>query len=221
MPKYEGMAIKIDEVLVTPNQVEDELMQVRTRFGTLVTVDRPAAKGDFVTLDLNAKIGGKVVDSAGSISYEVGSGDLIEGLDEAVETLTAGESTIFKSKLVGGDHAGERAQVTVTATTVKERQLPEADDDFAQLASEFDTIDELKDDLRTRLARVKLLEQGYAAREKVAEDLAAYKLRVTTEHPNYERMNEMMQALTRSMDELKHDVRAIFERINNGTRVPH
>ena len=173
MPKYEGMAIKIDEVLVTPNQVEDELMQVRTRFGTLVTVDRPAAKGDFVTLDLNAKIGGKVVDSAGSISYEVGSGDLIEGLDEAVETLTAGESTTFKSKLVGGDHAGEDAEVEVSVSAVKKREVPEADDEFAQVASQFDTIGELRADIREQLEKRSVFEQGAKARQALLDEMLA------------------------------------------------
>jgi trigger factor len=173
LPKYEGMAIKIDEVPVTPNQVEDELMQVRTRFGTLVTVDRPAAKGNFVTLDLNAKIGGKVVDSAGSISYEVGSGDLIEGLDEAIETLTAGESTTFKSKLVGGDHAGEDAEVEVTVSAVKQREVPDADDEFAQVASQFDTIGELRADIREQLEKRSVFEQGAKARQALLDEMLA------------------------------------------------
>ncbi len=117
------------------------------RFGTLVTVDRPAATGDFVELDLVATIGDAEIDRAEGVSYEVGSGELLEGIDEAIDSLTAGEDTTFRSKLVGGDHAGEEAEVSVTVTAVKERELPEADDDFAQIASEFDTIAELRESL--------------------------------------------------------------------------
>src|SRR5690606_28532989 len=126
---------------------------LRSRFGTLVTVDRPAKKGDFAQLDLVATIGGKEIDTASGVSYEIGSGELIEGIDEALDTLTAGESTTFESELVGGDHAGEKAQIAVTLLSVKERELPEADDDFAQIASQFDTIGELRKDIKEQLER--------------------------------------------------------------------
>jgi trigger factor len=107
------------------------------------------------------------------VSYEVGSGELLEGIDEAVESLTAGEDTTFRSKLVGGDHAGEEAEVSVTVTAVKERELPEADDDFAQMASEFDTIAELRDSLAERVAEQSVFVQGAAARDKLVEALLA------------------------------------------------
>ncbi|MEY4396943.1 MAG: trigger factor, peptidyl-prolyl cis-trans isomerase, partial [Actinomycetota bacterium] len=171
IPKYEGLKVTVEEAEITADAVEDELLQVRTRFGTLVTVDRPATKGDFVTLDLTATIGGKVVDTAGSISYEVGSGDLIDGLDEAVDTLTAGETTTFKSTLLGGDHAGEDAEVEVTIQTVKEREIPEADDEFAQVASQFDTIGELRADLRTQLEKRSVFDTGAKARQALLDEL--------------------------------------------------
>jgi trigger factor len=107
------------------------------------------------------------------VSYEVGSGELLEGIDEAVESLTAGEDTTFRSKLVGGDHAGEEAEVSVTVTAVKERELPDADDDFAQMASEFDTIAELRDSLAERVAEQSVFVQGAAARDKLVEALIA------------------------------------------------
>ena len=135
IPKLDGIKVTIETSEVTKDQVEEELLAVRTRFGTLVTVDRPAANGDFVVIDLSANIGGKAIDSASAISYEVGSGDLIEGLDEAVLTLTAGEKTTFKSTLVGGDHAGEEAEIEITVNQVKMREIPDADDEFAQVAS--------------------------------------------------------------------------------------
>jgi trigger factor len=173
LPKYDGMKITVDEADITADAVEDELLSIRTRFGTLVTVERPAKKGDFVTLDLTATIAGEVVDTAGSISYELGSGDLIDGLDEALDTLTADESTTFKSTLLGGDHAGEEAEVAVTVQTVKEREIPDADDEFAQVASQFDTIGELRADLRVQLEKRAVFDLGAKARQALLDALIA------------------------------------------------
>jgi trigger factor len=169
LPKYDGMKIEVDTVEVTPDEVETELENLRTRFGTLVTVDRPATKGDFVTLDLTATIGGNEVDTASNVSYELGSGELIDGIDDALDTLTAGESTTFESDLLGGDHEGEKAQIAVSLLSVKERELPEADDDFAQIASQFDTIGELRADLREQLGKSKQFGQGVQARDKIVD----------------------------------------------------
>ena len=171
MPKYDGVKVTIDDAEISADDVETELAEIRKRFGTLVTVDRPVATGDFITMDLTATIGGKVVDSAGSISYEVGSGELIDGLDDAVDTLTAGETTTFKSTLLGGDHAGEDAEVEVTVITVKEREIPEADDEFAQVSSQFDTIGELRADLRVQLEKRAVFGQGAKARQALLEML--------------------------------------------------
>ena len=118
LPEVDGRTITVDAIEVGDDAVQTELDELRSRFGTLVTVDRPAAKGDFVQLDLTATIDGEVVDSASGISYEVGSGELIDGVDEAVESLTAGEETTFTSTLVGGDHAGKDAEVTVSVQSV-------------------------------------------------------------------------------------------------------
>lgn len=171
LPKYDGLKLEVDGVEVTPDEVETELENLRTRFGTLVTVDRPAKTGDFVTLDLVARIGGSEVDTASNVSYELGSGELIEGIDEALDTLTAGESTTFSSQLLGGDHEGEAAEISVTLLSVKERELPEADDDFAQIASQFDTIGELRADLREQLEKSKAFGQAVQARDKIVDVL--------------------------------------------------
>ena len=171
LPTYEGLELTVDAVEVSADDVKDELDALRSRFGTLVTVDRPAKTGDFAQLDLVAKIGDNEVDSATSISYEVGSGELIEGIDEALDSLSAGESTTFESVLLGGDSEGETALIAVTLLAVKERELPEADDDFAQIASEFDTIKELKADLKDRAARSKVFGQGAQARDQIVDAL--------------------------------------------------
>ncbi|MGV8969065.1 MAG: trigger factor [Microbacteriaceae bacterium] len=171
LPQYEGLTLTVDAVKVSADDVKDELDNLRSRFGTLVTVDRPAKKGDFAQLDLVASIGGNEVDTANSISYEVGSGELIDGIDEALDSLSAGESTTFESELLGGDSAGEKAQISVSLLAVKERELPEADDDFAQVASQFDTIKELKADLKEQIAKSKSFGQGAAARDQIVDEL--------------------------------------------------
>ncbi|MBN8206415.1 trigger factor [Microbacterium esteraromaticum] len=171
LPSLEDITITVDAVEADAAGVDAELDELRARFGTLIPVDRPAAKGDFVDLDLVANIDGTEIDRADGVSYEIGSGQLLEGIDEALESLTAGEETTFRSTLVGGDHAGEEAEVAVTLKAVKERELPEADDDFAQMASEFDTIAELRDSLAERVAEQGVFTQGAAARDQLIETL--------------------------------------------------
>ncbi|GAA2013783.1 trigger factor [Microbacterium ulmi] len=173
LPAFEGTTVEVDAVEADDASIDEELDRLRGRFGTLITVDRPAASGDFVELDLVATIDGAEIDRAEAVSYEVGSGELLEGIDDAIDSLTAGEDTTFRSKLVGGDHAGEEAEVSVTVKAVKERELPEADDDFAQIASEFDTIAELRDSLKERVSEQSVFTQGSAARDKLVEKLLA------------------------------------------------
>ncbi|WP_394552292.1 trigger factor [Agromyces sp. MMS24-JH15] len=171
LPDYEGIELTVDAAEAGEDEVAAELERLRSRFGTLITVDRPAKTGDFVTLDLVAVIDGAEVDTASGISYELGSGELLQGIDEALDSLTAGETTTFASTLLGGDHEGETAEITVTVQAVKERELPEADDDFAQIASEFDTLAELTESLTEQVARSKSFGQGTQARDLLVEKL--------------------------------------------------
>jgi trigger factor len=173
LPSLDSLTVSVAPAVVTDEDVEARLEELRARFGTLVSVDRPARTGDFVQLDLTATIGGEQVDSANAVSYEIGSGELIEGIDEALESLTAGESTTFRSTLLGGDHEGEEAEITVTVLAVKERELPDLDDEFAQMASEFDTLEELRADVAKQAEQQKRFEQIGEARDKVADALLA------------------------------------------------
>jgi trigger factor len=171
LPDLEGIPVTVDDLQVTDADVEERLETLQQRFGTLVGVDRPAEEGDFVSLDISATIGDEEVDSVSGVSYEVGSGTMLQGMDEAIVGLQAGETTTFAAPLAGGDRAGEEAEVTVTVQSVKIRELPPLDDDFAQLASEFDSLEELRDDLRAQVAQVKRVEQGMQARERLLEHL--------------------------------------------------
>ncbi|MEP7764917.1 trigger factor [Sanguibacter sp. 25GB23B1] len=171
LPELSSITVTVDDLEVTDEDVQGRLDALRERFGTLVGVDRPAAEGDFVVLDLSAKVGGEEVDNVSGISYQIGSGNMLEGLDEALTDLSAGETTTFVAPLAGGEHEGADADITVTATTVKQRDLPEADDDFAQLASEFDTLEELTADLREQAANIKSSNQAVQARDLLLEEL--------------------------------------------------
>ena len=171
LPDLSGITLTAERPVVTDEDVEERLTEMRERFATLKSVDRPVAEKDYVSIDMEAKIGDEVVDSVSGISYQLGSGNLLEGIDEALEGLQAEETTTFRSTLAGGEHEGEEADVTVTVQSVKESELPEADDDFAQLASEFDTLDEFKADLRATAEKDKLTEVVYSARDLLIEEL--------------------------------------------------
>lgn len=173
LPQLTGIAVTVDDLEVTDDDVDEQVEALRERFATTVTVDRPAADGDQVTVDLRASVDGVALDdaTADGLTYRVGSGELVDGIDDAVIGLSAGEQATFTSALVAGEHAGSDAQIDVTVTAVAERTLPEVDDDFAQLASEFDTVAEMRADLVEKITRVKNLQRGGDARDKVLEQL--------------------------------------------------
>lgn len=173
LPDLKDLKIVVDPIEVTDEEVDAELQNLRARFGTLTGVDRAAQDGDFVSIDLSATVDGEDVPEAKTegLSHEIGSGQLIEGLDDAIKGLKADESKTFTTTLVAGEHAGQEAEVTVKVNTVKERELPEPDDEFAQLASEFDTIDELKASLVDQVKRVKRVGQAEQIRDKALETL--------------------------------------------------
>ncbi len=171
LPAPADLVIEVAPVEVSEEDIQERMTALQERFGTLVAVERPAEAGDFVTLDLNAEINGESVDAVQGTSYQVGTGTMIEGLDDAVTGLSAGGSTTFEGPLAAGDFAGEPASISVTVTAVKTRELPEVNDDFAELASEFDTVQELRADLTEQAARIKTNNQAMEAREKLLQVL--------------------------------------------------
>ena len=173
LPDLSELTVSVDPVGVSDDDVDAELESLRARFGTLTGVDRPVADGDFVSIDLSATVDGEDVPNAAAqgLSHEVGSGRLIAGLDDALVGLSVDESKEFTAKLATGEHAGHDAQVTVTVKSIKERELPEPDDEFAQLASEFDTIDELRSNLRDQVGQVKRAQQAEKIRDATMDAL--------------------------------------------------
>ncbi|MGH3901712.1 MAG: trigger factor [Pseudonocardiaceae bacterium] len=179
MPVFGELAVSVDDAEVTDAEVGEQLDGLRSRFGTLTGVERPAQQDDFVALDLSATVDGEEVEELATtgLSYQIGSGQLVDGIDEALVGASSGEERVFTTTLAG-PRTGQQAEVTAKVQAVKERELPAADDEFAQLASEFDTIEELRADLHERLGRVKAMQQGAQARDEVLKALLA-----TTEVP--------------------------------------
>ncbi|GLF93704.1 trigger factor [Streptomyces yaizuensis] len=173
IPDYSGIEVTVDALEVTDEDVEKAVEELRERFASTSPVERAAADGDVITVDLEAKVEGEVLADgvAEGVTYTIGSGELLDGIDEAVTGLEAGGEATFASQLKGGSAAGKDAEVTVKVTTVAQRELPALDDDFAQLASEFDTLEELKADSRKRLAGMKQYDQATQAQERVLEEL--------------------------------------------------
>ncbi|MFV2175380.1 trigger factor [Actinomadura sp. LOL_016] len=173
VPDYDGLEVVVDDAEVTDAQIDETIDNLRERFASLTTAERPIEDGDFATIDLVAKIDGEEIADASTsgYSYEVGSNSAVEGLDEALAGLSAGEEKTFTSTLAGGEHAGEEAEITATVQSVKVKNLPELDEEFAQLASEFDTIEELREDVRGRLERQVRMQQLSEARDKALEAL--------------------------------------------------
>jgi trigger factor len=173
LPDYDGLTVEVDNVdgEATAADAQERLTTLRQRFGTLTGIERAAATGDFVSIDLEAKIGDEEIDSVKGISYEIGTGNMIDGLDDALVGMSTGETKTFTAPLAGGEREGQDAEVTVTVQSVKERVLPELDDDFAQLASEFDTLDDLRADVVKQAEQAKRFEQGVQARDRILEQL--------------------------------------------------
>lgn len=173
IPDYSGIEVEVDAVEVTDEDIDKSVEQLRERFASTSPVERAAEDGDVITIDLQAKVEGEVLEDgvAEGVSYTIGSGELLDGIDDAVKGLEAGGETTFTSELKGGSAAGKEAEVTVKVSQVAARELPALDDEFAQLASEFDTLEELRADSRKRLENMKQYDQATQAQERVLEKL--------------------------------------------------
>jgi trigger factor len=175
IPDINGMPVTVENADVDPDQVEEYIGALRERFASLKGTDRPVETGDFVSIDLSAEADGKPVEDAqaSGISYEVGTGRMLDGLDEALVGMSVGESKTFPALLAGGELAGKLAQVTVKVDSVKIKELPELDDEFAQSASEFDTLGELRAGTRKQLESMRRAGQAGQARDRALDALLA------------------------------------------------
>ena len=173
LPDLASLAVTVDDTRVTPDEVAEYLGSLQERFASLKSVQRPVETDDYVSIDLSASVDGTPVEDAqaSGLSYQVGSQSLLDGLDDALVGMSAGESKTFSTELAGGEFAGREADVTVTVHSVKVKEVPGLDDDFAQLASEFDTLGELRANTRAQLERVKTTQQVMQARDRALDAL--------------------------------------------------
>lgn len=173
LPDPREIKIEVTAGAAGEEDIEAALTDLRKRFATLSNAERPAVDGDYLNIDLVAKIGEEEVDDMQGVSYLLGSENMLEGQDEALQGAKAGDVVTFTSKLAGGEHAGAEAEVSITVNSVKESVLPDVDDDFAQLASEFDTVAELREDLEKSATKQKKTEAVIAAQQKLIDELMA------------------------------------------------
>ena len=173
LPDFASIKAEVDALEVTDADVDERVELLRERFAKTNVVERAAAEGDVVSLNLIGRRDGVELEDAAAegVTYKIGSGNMIEGLDEAVTGLSAGESKVFSATLVGGAERGKEADIEVAVVKVQEQELPALDDDFAQLVSEFDTVEEMKADLRGAIELQKKYAQRAAARDRVLEEV--------------------------------------------------
>jgi trigger factor len=201
LPDYDGLPVTVDDAELSDERVDEQLQHLRDRFATLKGVERAAQSGDYVSIDLSAIADGEPIEDAAAtnLSYEVGSDSLVNGLDDAIVGLSAGESKEFETQLRSGQHGGDTATATVTVKSVKEKEVPALDDDFAQTASEFDTIEELRADVDERLSRVGRLQQGVQARDRALEALLSRVEIPIPEHVLGDEVSYRMRALDQQL----------------------
>ena len=173
LPDFEGISLTVDEVVVSDEDVENELKALLGRFATLNDIERPAKNDDVLILDIAGTIDGEEVPgySGKGLSYPLGSDGLIPGADDLLQGKKAGDAVSHELKPEEGPYQGKDVKLEIQVVSVKERILPKADDDFAKLASEFDTLEELKADLSKRVEQAKLIEVTYQARDKAVDFL--------------------------------------------------
>ncbi len=173
LPNYDGISLAVDEIVVTDKDIDKELKALLSRFATLSDVERQSKLDDVLILDIAGTIDGEEVPgySGKGLSYQLGTDGLVPGADKLLTGKKTGEAVAHEFKPEEGPHQGKAVSLQMQVVAVKERILPAADDDFAKLASEFDTLDELKADLNKRVEQAKLIEVTYQARDKAVEYL--------------------------------------------------
>lgn len=209
LPSLEDITVEVEATEVSDEAVQEELDQLRGRFATLKTLERPAEDGDYLSLDLSVDVNGKNIDSLSDVSYELGSGTMLDGMDEALRGKSAGDEVVFVAPIKGGEYAGEDGDVTAKVLSVKERELPEVDEDFVQMVSEFDTIEELTEDLKKQVATRTKSDQALAARNALLEKLIAETEILLPEAPVAAEVDERVDEST--TDEERKELREKIE----------
>ena len=210
VPDFADLSVTVPAITVEDADVDKELENLQERFGELKDTKRKMKTGDIAVIDLTAEVDGKKIDEASTegLNYRIGDDDLIKGLDTALRGLKTDEDAEFTAKLESGEHKGEEATIKVHVQQTKERKLPNLDDEFAQLASEFDTIDELRDATKTQVEEQKKAQQAGNIRDEV---LKAALDKVSFELPESIVEEQAHTQLHQVLGQLAHDEKALAQ----------
>lgn len=208
IPDFSKISVTVPALAVSDEDVDNELNELAERFGELKDTKRKLKTGDFAIIDIDAEVDGEKVSevSTEGLSYRVGDDDLIKGLDTALRGMKSEEDNEFSATIESGEHKDKEATIKVHVQQTKERKLPELDDEFAQMASEFDTIEELRENTKTGLEESKKNDQAVAVRDEV---LKAALAEVSFELPQSVVDEQVHAQLHQILGEMAHDDAAL------------
>ncbi len=210
VPDFSKIAVTVPALVADDAAVDEALENLAERFGELKDTKRKMKTGDYAIIDITAEIDGKKIEDASTegLSYRIGDDDLIKGLDTALRGMKTDEDNEFTAEINSGEHKGEEATIKVHVVQSKERKLPDLDDEFAQMASEFDTIEELREATKGQVEESKKSEQAAAIRDEV---LKAAMEKVSFELPQSIVDEQVHAQLHQVLGQLAHDEKALAQ----------
>ena len=210
VPDFSKISVTVPALKADEEDVDKALEELAERFGELKDTKRKMKTGDYAIIDITAEIDGEKIEDASTegLSYRIGDDDLIKGLDTALRGMKTGEDNEFTSTIQSGEHKDEEATIKVHVQQSKERKLPAMDDEFAQMASEFDTMDELRESTKTQVEETKKAEQAAQIRDEVLKSALS---EVKFELPQSVVDEQAHSQLHQILGQLAHDEKALAQ----------
>lgn len=210
VPDFSEISVTVPAIKSGEEDVDKALEDLAERFGELKDTKRKMKTGDYAIIDITAEIDGEKIEDASTegLSYSIGDDNLIKGLDTALRGMKTGEDNEFTSTIQSGEHKDEEATFKVHVQQTKERKLPDMDDEFAQMASEYDTIEELREATKTEVEESKKAEQAGQIRDEV---LKAALADVDFELPQSVVDEQAHAQLHQILGQLAHDEKALAQ----------
>lgn len=210
VPDFSKISVTVPALKADEEDVDKALEELAERFGELKDTKRKMKTGDYAIIDITAEIDGEKIEDASTegLSYRIGDDDLIKGLDTALRGMKTGEDNEFTSTIQSGEHKDEEATIKVHVQQSKERKLPAMDDEFAQMASEFDTMDELRESTKTQVEENKKAEQAAQIRDEVLKSALS---EVEFELPQSVVDEQAHSQLHQILGQLAHDEKALAQ----------
>ena len=210
VPDFSKIAVKVPALEISDEDVDKALEDLAERFGELKDTKRKMKTGDFAVIDITTEVDGTKLEEASheGMTYRIGDDNLIKGLDTALRGMKTDEDNEFTTTIQSGEHEGDEATVKVHVQQTKERKLPELDDEFAQMASEFDTMDELRESTKTQVEETKKAEQAAQIRDEVLKSALS---EVEFELPQSVVDEQAHSQLHQILGQLAHDEKALAQ----------